>query len=239
MRFSKCRVMIMMLLLFVLCIGVFTISKRNMAALTATLSAQPLTIIIDAGHGGEDGGAVGVMGTTESMINLLIAQKLDQLLAFFGNKTQMIRNTDISVHTDGDTISERKISDLKNRVDLVNRIEPCILISIHQNHFSQEQYSGAQTFYSALPNSKILAEEIQEQLRFALDSNNHRPVKRAESVYLLDRVRCPAVLVECGFLSNSREEQLLNDPTYQTKISCAISCALTHYISKGADELEV
>lgn len=239
MCFRKSHLVYLSCFFIVLCIGVFAVVKRNMAELTAAISKQPMTLILDAGHGGEDGGAVGVAGTTESRINLSVALRLEQLLEFCGYQTQMIRRSDISVYTQGDTIAERKISDLKHRVELVNQIDPAILISIHQNHFSQEEYSGAQVFYSSVSGSKDLAEEIQITLRNTLDSNNKRAAKRADSVYLLEKTRCPAVLIECGFLSNSREEQLLKDSAYQKKISCAITCALTNYISKGADELEV
>lgn len=239
MRFTKSCLLYLSFFFLALCICIFAVVKRNMAELTAAISNQPITLIIDAGHGGEDGGAVGVAGTTESHINLSIALRLEQLLEFCGYQTQMIRKADVSVYTQGDTIAERKVSDLKNRVELVNHIDPAILISIHQNHFSQEEYSGAQVFYSSVPGSKDIAEEMQNVLRNTLDPNNQRTVKRADSVYLLEKACCPAVLVECGFLSNSREEQLLNESEYQKKIICAVTCALTNYMSKGADELEV
>lgn len=236
---TKSRLFVLLFFSLVLSILVFAVMKRNMAELTAAISNQPITFIIDAGHGGEDGGAVGVEGTTESRINLSIALRLEQFLEFCGYQTQMIRTTDVSVYTQGDTIAERKVSDLKKRVELVNHVDPAILISIHQNHFSEEQYSGAQVFYSAVSGSKELAEEMQNTLRYTLDPNNRREIKRADSVYLLEKARCPAVLVECGFLSNSREEQLLLNSDYQKKIICAITCALTDHVSKGADELEV
>lgn len=217
----------------------FYLVRQNMAAMTASLSDRPVTIVIDAGHGGEDGGAIGIGGTSESHINLSISLRLEQFLEFLGYQTEMIRKTDTAVYTDGTTLSEKKISDLKYRVETINNIDPAILISIHQNHFSEEKYSGAQVFYAASEESKVLAETTQYYLRQCLDPENSRSCKKSESVYLMERVRCPGILVECGFLSNRNEEHLLNQPEYQKKIICAISCALKHYISKGADELEV
>lgn len=217
----------------------FVLAKHNMAAVTASISDRPVTIVIDAGHGGEDGGAIGIDGIPESHINLSISLRLEQLLSFCGYQTHMIRSADTAVYSDGDTISERKMSDLKNRVSIVNSIDPAILISIHQNHFSQEKYFGAQVFYSKSTGSKELAENIQNSLRQALDPENHRECKQSESVYLMERICCPGVLIECGFLSNETESVLLQQPAYQKQIVSAITCALSQYMSKGADKLEV
>lgn len=235
----KKRLFGMILLTALLCMALFWAVQRNMAAMTAAIAARPTTIVIDAGHGGEDGGAVGISGVTESRLNLSVALRLEQLLTLCGFETAMIRRSDCAVYTEGETIAEKKVSDLKNRVKLVAQSDPAVLVSIHQNHFSQEQYYGAQVFYAPVSGSRELAEQMQSCLRQALDPENHRMAKQAQSVYLLEQISCPGVLVECGFLSNSQEEALLQQPEYQKKLVCAIACALAQYIGEGAKEHEV
>lgn len=229
----------MVLLTALLSAALFFTVRRNVAAMTAAIAAKPVTIVIDAGHGGEDGGAVGVSGVTESQLNLSVALRLEQLLAFCGYETSMIRREDCAVYTEGETISEKKVSDLKNRVQLVAQADPAVLISIHQNHFSQAQYSGAQVFYAPIKGSEQLAGLLQTSLRQALNPENRRMAKQAQSVYLLEQIRCPGVLVECGFLSNFEEEALLRQPEYQKKLVCAIACGLAQYLGEGAGEDEV
>ena len=208
--------------------------RYNLSAATAAIENQQVTIVIDAGHGGEDGGAVGITGTKESHINLEISEKLDLLLVFCGYQTEMIRNGDYSVYTDGTSISEKKVSDLKQRVKMVMTADPAILLSIHQNHFSDSKYDGAQVFYAKTNGSKELALLLQASLCDTLNPDNNRSAKEADSVYLMKQITCPGVLVECGFLSNREEEVRLQDPSYQKKIVCAIAGALSHY-SSGSD----
>lgn len=223
-----------------ICFLILGAVRYNLSVSTAMLAEMPPAIIIDAGHGGEDGGATGISGSSESMLNLEIALRLEQLLSFCGFDTLMIRATDISVYTgDCETLSEKKVSDLKNRVQLVNGVPSGILVSIHQNHFPQEKYAGAQVFYAKTTSSRVLAEEIQSALRTALDPNNRRQCKQASSVYLMENIHCPGVLVECGFLSNSREEALLLRPQYQKKIVCAVTGALCQYTTKDEAEREI
>lgn len=209
-------------------------ARYNLAAVTAAIANRQITVVIDAGHGGEDGGAIGITGTKESNINLEISKKLNYFLKFCGFHTEMIRDTDISVYTEGTSLSEKKISDLKQRVKMVNAAEPAVLLSIHQNHFPDSRYSGAQVFYAKTDGSKELALLLQSALCDTLNPDNNRVVKAADSVYLLNQITCPGVLVECGFLSNREEEVCLQDPLYQKKIVCAIAGALSHY-SSGSD----
>ena len=151
----------------------------------------------------------------------------------------MIRASDHAVYSeDCDTITEKKVSDLKNRVHMVNSLYPSVLISIHQNHFSEEKYAGSQVFYAKTETSDALAATMQDLLRSVLDPNNKRSCKPADTVYLMEHIRCPGVLVECGFLSNREEEQLLQLPAYQKKICCAITGALISY-TRGECDLEV
>lgn len=223
-----------------LCVLIFGAVRFNMTAASAAMAQMPTTIVIDAGHGGEDGGATGVTGASESLLNLEISLRLEQLTAFCGFHTCMVRTTDTAIYSEGsETYSEKKISDLKNRVNLVNQSRPAILVSIHQNHFPQEKYAGAMVFYAQSAGSRELAYLMQAQLKSALNPQNNRDCKKADSIYLLDKITCPGVLVECGFLSNSREEALLQQSDYQKKIVCAITGALTQYTAKGEQEVEV
>lgn len=188
------------------------------------------TVVIDAGHGGVDGGATSCTGVLESQINLEIAQKLNDLFNLLGINTVMIRNTDCSVYTEGKTISQKKISDLKERVRIVNSYENCVLISIHQNLFAEEKYSGAQVFYAHTPESQKLAKSIQSSFIKTINPNSHRQEKQADSIYLMQHIQCPGVLVECGFISNPQEERLLRDKSYQQKICSVIACSVSNFI---------
>ncbi len=208
------------------------------ACLLAPGRAQPVfapgddgfTLVIDAGHGGEDGGAVSVSGQRESVLNLAIAGRTEALAALLGIRTVMIRSTDISVCDDGlPTIAQRKASDLRNRVKRIASVERPLLLSIHQNHFSEAKYHGAQVFYAGDEHSRFLAEQMQSDLRGALDPGNRRQCKASQGVYLMDHISCSGVLVECGFLSNSAEEQLLRSETYQKKLAMAMLRAVAVY----------
>ncbi len=227
-------------LLVSVCVLISGAIRFNLSAVSAVIAQKPATVVIDAGHGGEDGGATGVTGTSESMLNLQIALRLEQMLSFCGIRTQMIRSTDTAIYNDDcKTFSEKKVSDLKNRVDLINHTPGAILVSIHQNHFSREKYKGSQVFYAETDFSRELAFLTQSALRLALDPDNHRESMPSSSVYLLKQIHCPGILVECGFLSNSREEALLQQDDYQKKIVCAIASALSQYMEKGEQEIEV
>lgn len=227
-------------LLLAVCVLIFGAVRYNLSAASAAMASMPLTVVIDAGHGGEDGGATGITGASESRLNLEIALRLEQLAAFCGLQTCMVRTTDTAIYSEGcETYSEKKISDLKNRVELINQSRPAVLVSIHQNHFPQEKYAGAMVLYAKSDGSKELGNLMQEQLRTALHPQNTRDCRKADSIYLLEKISCPGVLVECGFLSNGREEALLQQPDYQKKIVCAITGALSLYTEKGEQEVEI
>lgn len=198
-------------------------------AVSSAAEATPV-IVIDAGHGGEDGGAISVSGIQESGINLEISLRLNDLLHFLGAETRMIRTEDVSVYTEGDTIAKKKVSDIKNRVSFVQNTPNAVLISIHQNHFSEEKYRGAQVFYAA--GSEELAKQLQAALIAQVDPANHRECKPAKDIYLMEHISCPAALIECGFLSNYAEEQLLRDATYQKKLAAAIAGSLLAYLEE-------
>ncbi len=187
-------------------------------------------IIIDAGHGGEDGGAVSCTGVLESSINLEIARRLNDLLHLLGYPTRMIRESDKAVYTGGDTIAQKKVSDLKERVRMVNETERGILLSIHQNHFTDSVYHGAQVFYTADADSKALAEILQANFTAAVNPGSRRQCKKAAGVYLMEHIQCPGVLVECGFLSNPEEESRLRSPDYQKRLCCVIAASLSGFL---------
>ena len=189
-------------------------------------------IVIDAGHGGVDGGAVSCTGIYESMINLEIALRLNDLLQLLGYQTYMIRTEDISVYTSGSTIAEKKISDLKERVRIIQSVDAPIVVSIHQNYFADGRYSGAQVFFNE--KGEGLAKLTQDLFVKNLNPGSHRKTKRANGVYLMDKIQCPAILVECGFLSNATEEYNLRDSAYQKKICCVISGAISKYINNSS-----
>lgn len=203
---------------------------------TVALANHEVTVVIDPGHGGEDGGAVSADGVAESGINLEVARRLDAVLTLCGQRTLLLRDEDISLHDEGvTTIREKKVSDIHNRVKLVNAQQAPRLISIHQNHFSSAKYHGAQVFYGGGPLGQPWAEQTQTTLREALEPDNHREAKPiGHDVYLMNHITCPAILVECGFLSNREECQKLTDPAYQTKLALAIGGA---YLQSVAAEL--
>lgn len=206
----------------------------------AAVYNPPVTVVIDAGHGGEDGGAVSVSGALESHINLEISQRLDDILTFAGVQTVMVRESDTAIYDmSAKTISEKKVSDLKNRVKLVNETPDALLVSIHQNLFPDGKYSGAQVFYANTNGSKELAEYTQQSLIQLVDSQNRRQIKPADKVYLMNHIRCTGILVECGFLSNQQEDLKLQDAAYQKKLALAIGHAITHWANEEFGRNEV
>lgn len=188
-------------------------------------------IVIDAGHGGMDGGATSCTGKLESAYNLEIALKLNDLLHLLGHDTVMTRTSDRSIETEGQTIAAKKVSDLKERVRIVNGTENALLISIHQNTFSDSRYSGAQVFYGPEGESQRLAEDLQTAFCTTLNPGSNRKCKKADSVYLMQHIDCTGVLVECGFLSNAQEEAKLSSPDYQRKLCCVIASMLSRFLA--------
>lgn len=188
-------------------------------------------IVIDAGHGGMDGGATSCTGKLESAYNLEIALKLNDLLHLLGHDTVMTRTSDRSIETEGQTIAAKKVSDLKERVRIVNETENALLISIHQNTFSDSRYSGAQVFYGPEGEGQRLAEDLQTAVCTTLNPGSNRKCKKADSVYLMQHIDCTGVLVECGFLSNAQEEAKLSSPDYQRKLCCVIASTLSRFLA--------
>jgi len=225
------------ILFYILILSVFlTVTYWGSAATTAIAQQIPLnrqnTVIIDAGHGGEDGGAVSCSGRAESMYNLEVALRLNDLMHLMGIHTKMIRTADISVYTQGDTLAAKKVSDLKKRVDLVNRTENALLLSIHQNAFPESRYSGAQVFYAPNGEGEELAKNLQSAFCQTVNIGSNRRSKKGEGIYLLEHIQKTGILIECGFLSNPEEEAKLRDKIYQQKLACIIASTVCNFLDR-------
>ena len=189
-------------------------------------------IVIDPGHGGEDGGATAPDGTAEKDINLSVAKSVYALLTALGFDCVLTRDSDVMLSDGG--AGSKKLRDLKNRVAFTDG--DCVFISIHQNKFPQQSCAGAQVYYSKNDaRSEKLASVIRNNTQKYLQKNNTRQIKRAGSeIYVLDRCTVPAVLVECGFLSNPAELELLKTEEYQKKLSCVIALSAADYLYDDA-----
>ncbi len=202
---------------------------------TAVLESSP-TIIIDPGHGGFDGGAVSEDGTLEKDINLDIAFFVEKLLKFYGYRVTMTRNEDTGTESVTGTISGRKKSDLENRLLLMSQNPDSVYVSIHLNKYTTSAAAGAQIFYTPnIESAPVLADCIQATIRRQLQPENNRKVKSGgKSAYLLMKATVPAVIVECGFLSNHRELELLKDRNYQAKMAFSIVSGILDFSSKNS-----
>lgn len=202
--------------------------RLNVFTSEGNVKSKTHTIIIDAGHGGEDGGAVNEDNVLEKDLNLQISQKLADMLTLFGYDVKQIRTEDKSVYTEGETVRQRKVSDMKNRLAVFNSSPDNVVISIHQNKFTESKYSGTQIFYSPNnPESAELAQSIRLSVKTMLQPENERECKKADkSIYLLKNSTVPAVIAECGFISNKDECARLCDAEYQQKMAYAIAVGL-------------
>ncbi len=201
-----------------------TVLYRAADANVSVSAAVVAPVLIDAGHGGVDGGASTADGTLEKTINLAIAGDLRDILRLCGLSVQMTREEDISIHDEGcTTIRQKKVSDMKNRLRLYDAAE--LVVSIHQNHYSTAKYSGLQVFYAAAnPQSRILGTAVQERVKAHLLTDNTRSLKMADkNIYLLHHTVKPAILVECGFLSNPAESERLKTADYQRQMALVIA----------------
>lgn len=215
--------------IIVLCAVSVSLLLIHSGSVPASTSSTQRTLVIDAGHGGIDGGAISADGTKESDLNLAIALRLDSIVRFCGQKTVMTRLDD-SKKTDMLSYSERE--DLKNRADMVNDTVNAVLISIHQNDFPTAQPKGAQVLYSTSEGSERLGKLLQTNLITHLDPENRRLACPApKELYLTTNTSCPAVLVECGFMSNNFEVLKLKDPVYQTELAAVIAASYLTYIA--------
>lgn len=207
---------------------------RQSAAVSAEAVTTPL-VILDAGHGGPDGGSSAADGTLESNINLQITMKVDAVLGLLGQETLLVRTTDTDLSDEtATTIAQKKVTDIRNRVKLINSHPEALLVSIHQNAFAQEKYYGAQVFFGSVGESKSLAEALQQNLNQYVDPTNHRKARPVETdVYLMKHIEVPGVLVECGFLSNPDEAEKLKTDGYQNQLAVAIAVTALNHLSGG------
>lgn len=189
------------------------------------------TVIIDAGHGGPDGGAVGISGSVEKDINLSVALRMSDIFNLCGIDYIMTRDNDILLDREGISGS-MKGRDIKSRVSIANENPDALFVSVHTNSYPIEKYSGFQTFYSKNhPESRLLAESIQSAVQSYLQPDNDREIKPGSSaIYLLHNSYSPTVLAECGFISNTREEELLRRTEYQTSVAVTICAGIMEYM---------
>ncbi len=223
------RLIILFLLLSMLTSGC---SVRPSASKVS--KTQETQLIIDPGHGGEDGGAVADDGSKESEINLAVALKMEAICGFLGVGSVMTRSSEVLDYPDSaDTIRAKKIADQKARIALINSAPNVVLISVHQNTYPNAKPSGAQALYGKVEGSKELAELIQDNLALHIDANNKRSAaKISDDIYLMKKAECPAVLIECGFLSNPVELSMLKDAEYQMKLAAVFVASYTQFISE-------
>ena len=195
----------------------------------SSAAEKTAVVILDPGHGGEDGGAVAGDGTVESWVNLEIALRLRDLLIFIGQPVTMTRSEDVSIYSPGArTLREKKVSDLKNRVALVNETEGAVLVSIHQNSLPTSPTThGAQVFWNREEGAEALACSVQQALNIAVNRENEKqPVRIGTSVYLMNQITVPGILVECGFLSNPSETVQLKSEDHQLRLASAIAAGI-------------
>jgi len=198
-------------------------------------SSSAVTVILDAGHGGEDGGTVGVNGILEKDLNLMIVKEIEAYLTEKGYQVICTRSEDILLYDRNvDYKGRKKVLDLAARLKVSREIENSVFISIHMNAFSRSQYRGLQVYYSQNHSeSAKLASIIQNMVRTKLQPENNRATKAASSnIYLLDRITSPAVLVECGFLSNAEECRLLCEEAYRKELSIILADAVMEFINQ-------
>ncbi len=217
--------------MFVLCLSIFFMNTHLETVLSQQVSSEKkYTVVIDAGHGGFDSGKVGVDGTLEKEINLIIANQLKLLLEAADANVLMVRTEDTGLYAENS--SNKKRQDMNARASLMNEANADCIISIHQNSYPEESIDGAQVFYyTNSASGKNLAALIQKSLISNVDPSNHRTEKSNNSYYLLKNVTAPIVIVECGFLSNWEESKKLVDDTYQKKLAWAIHLGILQYLN--------
>lgn len=215
-------------------IFIYSLTYSN-SSITEPVSSTPIsnhTIILDAGHGDPDGGAVAADGTIESNLNLNLVLKLQKLLESSGTTVILTRSDTNGIYeATADTIREQKVSDMKTRAKIANNSDAEMFISIHMNKLPQTEYSGWQTFYKNNDDiSKQIASNIQTSLNYFIKKENSRTIKSISGIYLTKNVEIPLVIVECGFLSNEEENKLLQTEKYQEELAWSIYIGIMDYL---------
>lgn len=227
-------------LIFLACfiVAAVVISFRNSAvpAVSKAVEEGKRTVVIDSGHGGADGGCIGINGCVEKDINLAVAKDLEQLLIMSGFNVVMTRSEDVSIHSEGvEGLRNQKISDMENRLKIVQSYPDCLFVSIHQNQYTEPEYFGGQIFYTTNnPGNVKLAQLMQESFA-ELQEGNDREIKIIDNdLYLFKNTKQLAVLAECGFLSNAKDAANLSDSDYQKKVAFAIYKGIMKYYNTSA-----
>lgn len=204
--------------------GILKLKDENESIMTNSTAVTSNVIVIDAGHGKPDEGAVGLYGTTEEAINLKIALKLQALIEQSGGIVYLTRSDENGIYSaDSNTIKQMKVSDIKNRVAIGNQEDVDVFISIHLNKYPESIYSGWQTFYQSDNEESLkLATCIQEGLNNSISTPNNRVPLPLKGIYIMDNVENTTVTVECGFLSNEDEAKKLQEDEYQDKLAWGI-----------------
>ena len=228
---NKKTIRIFVLGIFVFALGFAFISDQKESVPTVSLPVSGKTIVIDAGHGKPDEGAESRSGTTEAETNLKIALKLQNLLEQSGCSVILTRSDENGIYDiDSKTLRQKKISDIRNRVKIGNESSANAFVSIHLNKIPQQQYDGWQTFFNAQNSEgQKLAVSIQKNLNDAIQRENNRVAKSIENIYIVKHVEIPTAIVECGFLSNPKEEKMLLDDEYQNKLAWGIYNGIIDY----------
>lgn len=216
------------------CIVASYIKENNDFEDTVTTNSTAVTshvVVIDAGHGKPDEGAVGLYGTTEEAINLKIALKLQSLIEKSGGIVYLTRSDENGIYsTDSNSIKQKKVSDIKNRVAIGNQEDVDIFVSIHLNKYPSSIYSGWQTFYQEGNEESInLANFIQEGINKSISTQNNRVPLPLKGIYIMDNVENTTVTVECGFLSNEEEAKKLEEDDYQDKLAWGIYIGIQEF----------
>lgn len=229
-----CALLLIITVLGASVIGVVSdLLHRRLYISAASTLAEKRVIIIDAGHGGEDSGAVGKGGVLEKDLNLEIALMLGEMLSERGFAVVYTRTDDRMLYKPEENIKGiRKISDLKNRLAVASEYPDALFISIHMNSFGMEKYSGLQTYYSVgNEDSRALADKLQESVRTELQTENTRKIKEGKDIYILENIPNTAVLLECGFITNTDECKRLCEKEYQKSLCFAIVCGIIEHIN--------
>lgn len=240
MKNAAVRRLLILFLLVSLILGVFAVlsvvilpkTPNISPALSDTQTNRQPILVIDPGHGGEDGGAIGIDGTEEKTLNLQIASILADILRLSGYDVRMTRTDDRLLYDLYDDLTDythrKKTYDLRNRARFTTDVSADAFLSIHMNQFPQAKYRGLQVYYSPnAPQSEFLAATVQNYTKQYIQPENHREIKAAtSSIYLLKYLEIPAVLIECGFLSNEEECALLQSSDYQRRMALTIACAV-------------
>lgn len=230
----RLRTLLLCCALLVLVALSLLLNDRLTKTASVSLSSQLPLVILDAGHGGEDGGALAPDGTNEKDLNLSLTLKLNESLQKLGFRTLLTREKDeLHYPADALAIRQKKVSDLRYRLELTEKNPDSVFLSIHMNQFSVSRYYGAQVFYSGNhPQSAMLAQAIQDSIVKRTQPENKRQIKQSgQEIYLLHQTHVPAVMVECGFLSNPQELEKLKDDHYQQQLASAIAEGLLNFLN--------